>query len=102
MDSFATCAHPVRFNQQSLGQELMGLATYTAAPAAHRNRFDAGIFAVALAGICTFLDVYPRQALLPHLRNVYHASEVEVSLTVSATTLAVALAARLNFVAGLQ
>jgi YNFM family putative membrane transporter len=56
-------------------------------------RFDATIAAVALAGMCTFLDVYPTQALLPYLRQVFHASEVEVSLTVSATTLGVALAA---------
>ena len=58
-----------------------------------RPRFDAGIAAVALAGVCTFLDVYTTQALLPYLRQVYHASEVEVSLTVSATILATAFAA---------
>ena len=48
---------------------------------------------MALAGVCTFLDVYPTQAMLPYLRHLYHATETTVSLTVGATTLAVALSA---------
>ena len=46
-----------------------------------------------LAGACTFLNVYCTQPLLPFLQRLYHASEVEVSLTVGAVTLAVALMA---------
>ncbi len=46
-----------------------------------------------LAGICTFLNVYSTQPLLPLLRNVFHASELAVSLTVSATIFATALTA---------
>lgn len=46
-----------------------------------------------LAGTTTFVDVYTTQALLPFLKGIYHASELEVSLTVSATILAVAIAA---------
>jgi len=46
-----------------------------------------------LAGLCTFLNVYSTQPLLPLLRQVFHASELEVSLTVSATILATALTA---------
>jgi len=46
-----------------------------------------------LAGMCTFLNVYSTQPLLPLLRQVFHASELEVSLTVSATILATALSA---------
>lgn len=57
------------------------------------DRFDVSTLAVTLAGVCTFLPVYPTQTLLPYLRRTYHASELVVSLTVSATTLAVALAA---------
>ena len=57
------------------------------------SRLDASIVAIALAGVCTFLDVYTTQALLPSFRRVFHASEIEVSLTISATTLAVAIAA---------
>ncbi len=46
-----------------------------------------------LAGMCTFLNVYCTQPLLPLLREIFHASELEVSLTVSATIFATALTA---------
>ena len=46
-----------------------------------------------LAGMCTFLNVYSTQPLLPLLRETFHASELKVSVTVSATILATALAA---------
>ena len=46
-----------------------------------------------LAGMCTFLNVYSTQPLLPLLREVFHASELEVSFTVSATIFATALTA---------
>ncbi len=46
-----------------------------------------------LAGMCTFLNVYSTQPLLPLLREIFHASELEVSLTVSATIFATALTA---------
>jgi len=46
-----------------------------------------------LAGMCTFLNVYCTQPLLPYFQRLYKASEIEVSLTVSATILAVAIAA---------
>lgn len=48
-----------------------------------------------LAGTCTFLNVYCTQPLLPFLRHLFHASELQVSLTVSATTFGVAIAAPL-------
>ena len=46
-----------------------------------------------LAGMCTFLGVYCTQPLLPFLQKIFNASEMEVSLTVSATIFAVALTA---------
>jgi predicted MFS family arabinose efflux permease len=46
-----------------------------------------------LAGMCTFLNVYDTQPLLPYLQRLYDTSALAVSLTVSATILAVALAA---------
>jgi YNFM family putative membrane transporter len=49
--------------------------------------------ATMLAGMCTFLNVYSTQPLLPLLRQVFHASELEVSFTVSATILATAITA---------
>ncbi len=51
------------------------------------------IAACMLAGMCTFLNVYDTQPLLPYLQRLYNTSEIAVSLTVSATILAVALTA---------
>jgi MFS family permease len=46
-----------------------------------------------LAGVCTFLNVYCTQPLLPYLSKTFHASDVEVSFTVGATIFAVAIVA---------
>jgi len=51
------------------------------------------IFAVGLVGFCAFLSLYSTQPLLPLFHEIFHASKLAVSLTVSASTLAVALAA---------
>ncbi|HKD84829.1 MAG TPA: MFS transporter [Terriglobales bacterium] len=51
------------------------------------------VAACFLAGVCTYLNMYCTQPLLPYLQRVYDASEIEVSMTVSATILAVALVA---------
>jgi MFS family permease len=53
----------------------------------------ASLAAVLIAGACTFLNVYVTQPLLPMFRRVFHASALEVSVTVSATTLGIGLAA---------
>ncbi len=53
----------------------------------------AAIIGCMLAGMCTFLNVYDTQPLLPYLQRLYNTSAVAVSLTVSSTILAVALAA---------
>ncbi|MGB8769906.1 MAG: MFS transporter [Candidatus Korobacteraceae bacterium] len=53
------------------------------------------IAACMLAGMCTFLNVYDTQPLLPYLQHVFNASAIAVSLTVSATILAMALTAPL-------
>jgi YNFM family putative membrane transporter len=52
-----------------------------------------GKLVVALAGFSAFVDLYATQGLLPLLARTFHASVSEVSATVSATTIAVALAA---------
>lgn len=54
---------------------------------------DRPLIAVMLAGMCTFFNVYCTQPLLPYLRQVFHASELAVSFTVSATIFSVALIA---------
>jgi MFS transporter, YNFM family, putative membrane transport protein len=51
------------------------------------------IAAVMLCGVFAFLTLYCTQPLLPMLTLVFHASKAAVGLTVSASTLGVALAA---------
>jgi predicted MFS family arabinose efflux permease len=46
-----------------------------------------------LAGFTAFLDLYATQPLLPLLMRVFHASHFAVSLTITASTVAVAIAA---------
>ncbi len=48
---------------------------------------------IVLAGFTAFLDLYATQPLLPMLMNVFDASQIDVSLTVTASTMAVAVAA---------
>jgi MFS transporter, YNFM family, putative membrane transport protein len=57
---------------------------------------EPAIFAAMIAGACTFLNVYCTQPLLPLFHQYFHASEIAVSLTVGAVTLAVALTAPLT------
>jgi YNFM family putative membrane transporter len=54
-----------------------------------------GVFAVALAGFCSFLALYATQPILPLLEAQFRVSKAGAGLTVSAGTLAVALAAPL-------
>ena len=69
---------------------MNGVAT----PAARTEKsFEPAIFAVMIAGACTFLNVYCTQPLLPFFQQLFHASVIGVSLTVGAVTLAVALTA---------
>lgn len=51
--------------------------------------------AVMLAGYCAFLTLYAPQPILPLLSRLFHAREVTVSLTLSVSSLGVALAAPL-------
>jgi MFS transporter, YNFM family, putative membrane transport protein len=55
----------------------------------------AAIVACMLAGMCTILNVYDTQPLLPYLQQIFNASAIAVSLTVSSTILAMALTAPL-------
>jgi MFS family permease len=48
---------------------------------------------VAFAGFCAFLGLYLTQPLLPMLEQVFHAGKMAVSMTVTGTTLGVAIAA---------
>ncbi|HEY5957377.1 MAG TPA: MFS transporter, partial [Polyangiaceae bacterium] len=51
------------------------------------------VFAAGLVGFCAFLGLYATQPLLPTLEQVFGASKVGVSLTITAATGGVALAA---------
>jgi YNFM family putative membrane transporter len=46
-----------------------------------------------LAGFCAFVGFYATQPLLPLLAEVFHASKIAVSLTITASTIGVAIAA---------
>jgi MFS family permease len=48
---------------------------------------------VVVAGFTAFLDLYATQPLLPELARAFHASRFVVSLTITAPTIAVAVAA---------
>nr|WP_320131139.1 MFS transporter [uncultured Holophaga sp.] len=50
---------------------------------------------VFVAGLCAFLGLYLTQPLLPELGRVFHAGRAAVSLTLTGSTLGVALAAPL-------
>jgi YNFM family putative membrane transporter len=52
-----------------------------------------GVAAIAICGIFAFLDMYCTQPLLPMFVQLFHASKAAAGLTVSATTLGVAIAA---------
>lgn len=49
--------------------------------------------AVALCGVCAFLELYCTQPLLPMLSHIFGASKIGVGMTVSAATLGVAISA---------
>ena len=51
------------------------------------------VFPVILAGFTAFLDLYATQPLLPLLMRVFKTTHFAVSLTVTASTIGVAVAA---------
>src|SRR3974377_47010 len=71
----------------------MNVAAVGAKVARPERSFRLAVLAVMVAGACTFLNVFCTQPLLPLFQRVFHASEVQVSLTVSAVTLSVAIMA---------
>ncbi len=51
------------------------------------------VFAVCLCGVFAFIDLYATQPLLPLFAHIFHASKAAVGLTISASTLGVAISA---------
>ncbi|MGC9194328.1 MAG: MFS transporter [Syntrophobacteraceae bacterium] len=78
------------------GEQRLAAALPGRAVAFNRAATLAGIF---IAGFATFMNLYATQPLLPYFRHLFGATELLVSLTVSAPVLAVALAAPLLGVA---
>ena len=72
---------------------MISSATPAAAATRPERSFNLVIFAVMIAGACTFLNVYCTQPLLPYFQHLFSTSEMAVSLTVGAVTLAVAIMA---------
>jgi predicted MFS family arabinose efflux permease len=60
------------------------------------------IFAVFLCGTFAFLDLYCVQPLLPLFSQVFHTTETHVGITISASTLGVAISAALLALFGEQ
>jgi predicted MFS family arabinose efflux permease len=54
---------------------------------------DPPVWTVVLAGICAFLNLYATQPILPLLATTFHVQKAGISLTVTASTLGVALSA---------
>jgi len=72
---------------------MSAIVTPAAPDGAPRKVIRAGHLCRDDRGPCTFLNVYCTQPLLPLFQRLFHASEIEVSMTVGAITLAVALMA---------
>jgi YNFM family putative membrane transporter len=64
-----------------------------AQPDRHPEPSNKAAAAVALCGVCAFLELYCTQPLLPLLARLFHASKTGVGMTVSAATLGVAISA---------
>jgi YNFM family putative membrane transporter len=65
----------------------------SAAQPAHPTPSHKAAAAVALCGVCAFLELYCTQPLLPLLAHIFHASKTGVGMTVSAATFGVAISA---------
>ena len=81
--------------------KCMGLSTHAVVEGSALTSSNEGlkpysrVVAVSLCGMFAFLNMYCTQPLLPLLAKVFRASEARVSLTISASTFGVAIAAGL-------
>ncbi|HEY4009052.1 MAG TPA: MFS transporter [Acidobacteriaceae bacterium] len=57
------------------------------------SRSGRNVFAVFLCGAFAFLDLYCTQPLLPMLSHFFHVTEAQVGITISASTVGVAVSA---------
>jgi predicted MFS family arabinose efflux permease len=54
---------------------------------------DTRRLSVAVAGYGTFINLYPTQAILPQLATTFHVTSAQIGLTITASTIAVAMLA---------
>lgn len=83
----------VRSHKPVARQAARTQASDAAIPPLVTSPYNLRLLAVSAAGFCVFLSVYATQSILPMLSGVFCASEMHASLTVTATTLAIAIAA---------
>ncbi len=79
--------------ERDLAKAGCSLSRVTATQPASAPGRTGVLAALFVTGFATFVNLYATQPLLPRFRELFHASELKVSLTVSAPILAVALAA---------
>lgn len=65
-------------------------AVHAPSPASER---DASMIPLVLAGSCAFMNLLSTQPILPLLSEIFHASKLQVSLTVTAPSIAIVVAA---------
>jgi YNFM family putative membrane transporter len=81
--------------------DAVAVTTGSSTTPAHRGlKPYSQLAAVFLCGAFAFFDVYSTQPILPMLSRIFHATEVHVGLTISASTIGVALSAVLLAVFG--
>jgi len=81
--------------------DAVAVTTGSSTTPAHRGlKPYSQLVAVFLCGAFAFFDVYTTQPMLPMLSRVFHATEVHVGLTISASTIGVAISAVLLAVFG--
>src|SRR5205814_9849876 len=90
MPTATSVANPRR--QQQFRRATPPLAG-TALSRPSTSLLDLRVLMVTITGFCVFLDVYATQTLLPLFTRLFNASKFEVSLTVSATTIGIAVGA---------
>ncbi len=76
---------------ESVAGAMTNLSTSTRTTGIGAPRRSRSLVALFTVGFATFLGLYVTQPLLPDFRRVFRASELLVSLTISAPVLAVAL-----------
>jgi predicted MFS family arabinose efflux permease len=74
-------------------QDLAGVTFDGSQQTGGLDRSSPAMLPLAFAGACAFMNLFATQPILPLLANLFHASKLEVSLTVTGPAVAIGLAA---------